>query len=126
MGLSVLRRDAESLVLKPLRSMLKIVARYAKNPLASDGTSGKGEGASEGSDSESEAESWDAGRDDTSEADKFGNYETEQLIRAVSIITELLRLCWGKYSVLTHFHKQRRYDFIMLTLQYPFFRCCWS
>jgi len=33
-GLSVLRRDAELLVLGPLRRMLKIVAQYAKNPLA--------------------------------------------------------------------------------------------
>ena len=33
-GLSVLQRDAEVLVLGPLRRMLKIVARYARNPLA--------------------------------------------------------------------------------------------
>jgi hypothetical protein len=92
-GLLVLRYDAESLVLGPLRSMLKIVARYAKNPLASE-RSGNGDGSGEGSDSGSEPSEWDE-KDVESELDQFGNYETEQLIRAVSIITELLRLCWG-------------------------------
>ena len=95
-GLLVLRFDAESLVLGPLRSMLKIVARYAKNPLASDG-SGNGDSTGDGSDTGSEHSEWDE-KDGHSELDQFGNYETEQLIRAVSIITELLRLCWGKLT----------------------------
>ena len=95
-ALLILRRDAEDLVLRPLRSMLKIVARYAKNPLSSARTAGKGgEVSSEASDSESEEEDEDR-EDDNSESD-FGRIETEQLITAVSKITELLRKCWGTW-----------------------------
>ena len=76
--------------------MLKIVARYAKNPLSSARTAGKGgEVSSEASDSESEEEDEDR-EDDNSESD-FGRIETEQLITAVSKITELLRKCWGTW-----------------------------
>ena len=92
-GLSVLRRDAEDLVLGPLRSMLKIVARYAKNPLSQTATSG-GDNRSVISDSESEVSTSRDG--DGSEGDGFGTYETEQLITAVAKITDLLRKCWGK------------------------------
>ena len=89
-GLSVLRKDAETLALGPLRSMLKIVARYAKNPLSSGRTSSKGSG--EGSDAESDG----GDSDDEADGDHVGNFETEQLIGAVSKITDLLRKCWGK------------------------------
>ena len=89
-GLSVLRKDAETLALGPLRSMLRIVARYAKNPLSSGMTSTKGVG--EGSDVDSEG----GDSDDEGDGDQVGNYETEQLIGAVSKITDLLRKCWGK------------------------------
>jgi hypothetical protein len=56
-GLSVLRKDAEVLVLGPLRSMLKIVAQYAKNPLSSARTGSKEAGSdddTEGDDSRRE------------------------------------------------------------------------
>lgn len=89
-GLVVLRHDAEHLVLRPLRSMLKIVARYAKNPLSQATSSGK-DNTSVLSDSESVLTI----DDDASEGDGFGTYETEQLITAVSKITDLLRKCWG-------------------------------
>ena len=95
LGLSILRKDAESLVLAPLRSMLKIVARYAKNPLAS-AKSSEGGTSSEGSDSDSDSSGEQGEGGDEREADQFGNYETEQLITAVSKITDLLRKCWGK------------------------------
>lgn len=94
-GLVVLRHDAEHLVLRPLRSMLKIVARYAKNPLAQATLSGK-DYTGVGSESESSfSMDDDDDGDDASEADGFGTYETEQLITAVSKITDLLRKCWG-------------------------------
>lgn len=93
-GLSVLRRDAEDLVLGPLRSMLKIVAQYARNPLAQAASSSK-DNQSVFSDSESEASSH--GSDgEGSDGDAFGTYETEQLITAVAKITDLLRKCWGE------------------------------
>jgi hypothetical protein len=95
----MLRRDAEDLVLGPLRSMLKIVARYAKNPLSQAATSG-GDNRSVLSDSESEASTSHGSDGDGSEGDGFGTYETEQLITAVAKITDLLRKCWGKLNTL--------------------------
>ena len=80
-GLSTLRRDAGLLVLGPLRRMLKIVARYAKNPLSEVKTGG--------------VDSDEENSEDSSPEHKLGNYETEQLINAVSKITALLRKCWG-------------------------------
>ena len=81
-------------MLGPLRSMLKIVARYAKNPLA-QATSSNRDNLSVVSDSESEA-SASGEDDDGSQDDGFGTYETEQLITAVAKITDLLRKCWGR------------------------------
>eukprot|EP00934_Nitzschia_sp_Nitz4_P008652 Nitzschia sp. Nitz4//scaffold11_size288233//230845//235511//NITZ4_000808-RA/size288233-snap-gene-0.61-mRNA-1//-1//CDS//3329534176//8642//frame0 len=80
-GLAALRGEAIRLVLDPLQRMLKIVLRYAENPLSQDakGRSGKG--------------------DDDSTLDvvqeEIGNYETEQLINAITKIADLLRKCWG-------------------------------
>jgi hypothetical protein len=102
-GLAVLRRDAEVLVLGPLRSMLKIVARYAKNPLAATRPSSRG-GSTDNGDSDSDASS--NGNDNDSDAEQFGNYETEQLITAVSKITDLLRKCWGKSIKLSRVAEQ--------------------
>jgi hypothetical protein len=106
----VLRRDAIVLVLGPLRRMLKIVARCkchghpslhcvvslslflillafadAKNPLAHNTTSNKG-------DNDSDDDS-DMGR--ASKTDELGNFETTQLINAITKIADLLRKCWG-------------------------------
>jgi hypothetical protein len=102
-GLSFLRRDAENLVLGPLRRMLKIVARYAKNPLASpkmpSGPSlkrktSKGNVHSADDDSLTDrSEDLEGEEDDDDEG--LGSYETEQLITAVARITDLLRKCWG-------------------------------
>lgn len=97
-GLSVLRVDAGRLVLNPLRRMLKIVLRYAENPLApaprrtkkgGDGKSGDEptDGIQDYFDSDSEA--------DDDDEDQLGHYETEQLINAITKITDLLRKCWG-------------------------------
>ena len=100
-GLSVLRRDAEVLVLGPLRRMLRIVAGYAKNPLIQpklhrrrNTRNSVNKSLPDHSDdtlSDSD-DSLDGG--DTVEND-LGSYETEQLINAVSKITDLLRKCWG-------------------------------
>ena len=108
-GLSILRHDTENTVLGPLRSMLKIVARYAKNPLA-QATLSKRDNLSEVSDSESEF-STNENDDDNSHDDGFGTYETEQLITAVAKITDLLRKCWGKF--LLFFAK--RFEGLLLT-----------
>jgi hypothetical protein len=91
-GLTVLRGDAGRLVLNPLQRMLKIVVRYAQNPLSSTAArktkrrKTKNDGGGDGSES-------DADKDGDKE--QLGNYETEQLINAISKIADLLRKCWG-------------------------------
>jgi hypothetical protein len=100
-GLSVLRRDAERLVLGPLRRMLKQVALYAKNPLAQMSESNKKNKKKKGfrRSRHSAAMTGDDDSDDDSvqddEIDALGSYETEQLLSAVGKITDLLRKCWG-------------------------------
>jgi len=104
-GLSVLRRDAEVLVLKPLRHMLKIVARYAKNPLvppklkrrsASMRRKASSRRVSEDTSSDSDESSVASNPDEMYDDElALGSYETEQLITAVTKITDLLRKCWG-------------------------------
>jgi hypothetical protein len=91
-GLAALRRDAEDLVLGPLRSMLKIVARYARNPLAKTGT----EFGKVTKEVLTDSESSDSSRG-SDEGGGLGDYETEQLVSAVAKITDLLRKCWGKW-----------------------------
>jgi len=92
LGLTVLRGDAGHLVIDPLRRMLKIVLRYATNPLAQTETKRKKKSRSMYDDditidSDSDVE--------YSEKNELGNYETEQLISAIGKITDLLRKCWG-------------------------------
>jgi hypothetical protein len=100
-GLSVLRGDAEVLVLGPLRRMLKIVARYAKNPLiqprvARQFVKTRRFVSSRGDDDENSDSSSDAGpRQIGDRGLALGSYETTQLITAVTKITDLLRKCWG-------------------------------
>jgi Adenylate and Guanylate cyclase catalytic domain len=102
-GLSALRRDAEVLVLGPLRRMLKNVARYAKNPLVPAKLklprarpnrtrySGRVRDDSSISTSTSDDDSVDASPKHAA----LGSFETEQLIIAVTKITDMLRKCWG-------------------------------
>lgn len=99
-GLSALRRDAEVLVLGPLRRMLRIVARYAKNPLVPPKVSRKFThnttgGRVSGNDDSVSLSDDDEGGDSDSDDFALGSYETEQLITAVAKITDLLRKCWG-------------------------------
>lgn len=95
MGLAVLRGDAGRLVLNPLRRMLKIVVRYAENPLSQ--TAGRKSRYSRKSSKETENGDADDNSDTEKDGDKeqLGNYETEQLISAISKIADLLRKCWG-------------------------------
>jgi len=97
-GLSVLRVDAGRLVLGPLRRMLQIVSLYAKNPLAKAPTKAKSSTRRRSSrlsnDSETDI-SDEESLDHQGPEDQLGNYETEQLISAVTKITDLLRKCWG-------------------------------
>jgi len=74
LGLSVLYDDAGRCVLDPLRKMLKIVLQYASNPLDN---SQMGMGT------------------DKNDQNQLGSYETEQLLNAVTKITDLMRKCWG-------------------------------
>lgn len=100
-GLSVLRRDAEVLVLGPLRRMLKIVAGYAKNPLIQPKL--RRRRFNRNSPNKPMPDNSDATLSDSDDSldgveatdNDLGNYETEQLINAVSKITDLLRKCWG-------------------------------
>lgn len=98
-GLSVLRLDAGRLVLGPLRRMLKIVSLYAKNPLAKAPKKKSRRSIRSGgfdSDSETDVSSDEESFDDVLDnQDQLGNFETEQLISAVTKITDLLRKCWG-------------------------------
>jgi hypothetical protein len=109
-SLNTLRADAVNLVLGSLRSMLRIVARYAKNPLAQpsiddDNNNNRHNGTGRNiSDSGSYASSADGSDTDDGDGDNdddddnnnvAGAYETEQLVTAVSKITDLLRKCWG-------------------------------
>jgi hypothetical protein len=72
--------------------MLKIVARYARNPLAQTGA--EFSKVNRGDDSDSDFS--DPSRAAEVQGTGFGTYETEQLITAVAKITDLLRKCWGK------------------------------
>lgn len=93
LGLTVLRGDAGQLVLDPLRRMLKIVLRYASNPLAQAESKRKKKKARSVSDDDMTI---DSDSDiEYAEKNELGNYETEQLIRAIARITDLLRKCWG-------------------------------
>ncbi|KAL7581269.1 hypothetical protein ACA910_006040 [Epithemia clementina (nom. ined.)] len=111
-GLTVLRRDAEVLVLFPLRRMLKIVARYAKNPLVQPRLNKmrfSRRKLTQRVISRDDDSTLDSSSDDSSSCDNgktgggawrneefaLGSYETEQLIAAVTKITDLLRKCWG-------------------------------
>jgi hypothetical protein len=81
--LQALRGDAIRLVLDPLQRMLKIVLRYAENPLSQD---------------VSKKSQQDKTEDDSAmenEGEEIGNFETEQLINAITKIADLLRKCWG-------------------------------
>ena len=102
-GLALLRQDTEILVLGPLRRMLKIVAQYAKNPLVRPKRSRRARSTRYSS--RVSAQQIDE-QSDTSESDSdengdeeleltLGSFETEQLITAVTKITDLLRKCWG-------------------------------
>ncbi|KAL7540169.1 hypothetical protein ACHAXR_009941 [Thalassiosira sp. AJA248-18] len=93
LGLSVLRADAGRLVLGPLRRMLKIVAFYAKNPL-SPPPRREGKETSIRNSFQMQNEAYYDSDDETSD-EQLGNFETEQLINAVTKITDLLRKCWG-------------------------------
>jgi hypothetical protein len=101
-GLSILRRDAEVLVLSPLRGMLRQVAHYAKNPLTQSRkrSTGRSSGRYSGGKHQSRSRSYESisssSSDSSSEGDhELGSFETEQLITAVNKITALLRKCWG-------------------------------
>mmetsp|Transcript_21490 Transcript_21490/g.26367 ORF Transcript_21490/g.26367 Transcript_21490/m.26367 type:complete len:559 (-) Transcript_21490:2385-4061(-) len=91
LSLGCLRSDANQLVMMPLRRMLKIVLRYARNPLAAATKSNNGKN---GCSNEADYGTLESDLD-LSGKDKLGSYETEQLITAVTKITDLLRKCWG-------------------------------
>lgn len=80
--LQALRGDAIRLVLDPLQRMLKIVLRYAENPLSQDVKSNAPSRNGDGTLVDNDGE-------------EIGNFETEQLINAITKIADLLRKCWG-------------------------------
>ena len=101
-GLSILRRDVEIFVLGPLRRMLKIVDRYARNPLIQTKISRHRSGhrrlqstGIQSDDDDTVSSSGSENEDDHSTNEELGSFETEQLITAVAKITDLLRKCWG-------------------------------
>ena len=108
-SLKLLRIDAIHYALGPLRSMLRIVARYAKNPLAqsslddvvNDKKTNTNNGTGRLTVSDSGSYATDENDDDNSDKENKvvknidRTCETEQLVTAVSKITDLLRKCWG-------------------------------
>jgi hypothetical protein len=109
-GLSVLRRDVEVLVLGPLRRMLKIVDRYARNPLIQTKISHQRSPGHRRLHSSRKSEEDDTASfsgsdddDDSTMEEELGSFETEQLITAVAKITDLLRKCWGVAGTLNYF-----------------------
>jgi Adenylate and Guanylate cyclase catalytic domain. len=89
--LGFMRADASRLVLAPLRRMLKAIARFAENPLVGFG---KDEMSNELAIKSSSNIDRHAPDNDTEESN-LGSYETEQITRAVTKITDLLQKCWG-------------------------------
>lgn len=101
-GLSILRSDVEIFVLGPLRRMLKIVDRYARNPLIQTKIAHHRSSAhrrphhTHRSDDDDTVSSGGSDNEyDHSTNEELGSFETEQLITAVAKITDLLRKCWG-------------------------------
>ena len=94
-GLVVLYGDAGRLVLHPLRRMLKIVVRYAENPLSQTAARTTRYKRKLLRDVENVDEDSDGDRNKDGGREQLGNYETEQLINAISKIADLLRKCWG-------------------------------
>jgi len=92
-SLGYLRYDASRYVIAPLRKMLKIVLRYAENPLAGAPTNDDSTPVSELRIDDLNSDGVDV--DGKGKNSKLGSYETEQLITAVTKITNLLRKCWG-------------------------------
>ena len=90
-----LRSDMVELALGSLRSMLRIIARYASNPLAPAGNNEVYH--RQGTKSIASSDTGSSGDEDTEEEDNqvLRSYETEQLVSAVTKITGLLRKCWG-------------------------------
>ena len=93
-SLGYLRYDASRYVIAPLRKMLKIVLRYAENPLAGAPTNDDSTPVSELRIDDLNSDGLDI-VDGKGKNSKLGSYETEQLITAVTKITNLLRKCWG-------------------------------
>ena len=77
--LMILQNDVYDLALNPIRRMLKIVIRYAENPLSS----------------EVEKTKTLVTRDSLDGHNDIGDIETEQLLDAITKISDLLRKCWG-------------------------------
>ena len=90
--LLILRSDTVELAFGSLRSMLRIVLRYAKNPLSPPGGNEMGKPRFNSANVSRAYDSIEDGEDDEQ---LIRTYETEQLVTAVSKITDLLRKCWG-------------------------------
>lgn len=83
--------------------MLKIVARYARNPLVppkvsrrlSRSRSKRSWRFSQSEESDTSSDESASAADGSSSHRELGSFETEQLITAVAKITDLLRKCWG-------------------------------
>ena len=76
-----LQNDVNTLALHPIQRMLRIVIRYAENPLSSD--------IDDDNNSRKLLSTRGTARDD------IGDIETEQLLSAITKISGLLRKCWG-------------------------------
>eukprot|EP00537_Pseudo-nitzschia_pungens_P011753 CAMPEP_0172392138 /NCGR_PEP_ID=MMETSP1061-20121228/8357_1 /TAXON_ID=37318 /ORGANISM="Pseudo-nitzschia pungens, Strain cf. pungens" /LENGTH=1303 /DNA_ID=CAMNT_0013122921 /DNA_START=516 /DNA_END=4427 /DNA_ORIENTATION=- len=76
--LIIIQNGVYSLALYPIQRMLRIVVRYAENPLWTD--------VNEGREKHSEGKQM---------TDEIGSVETEQLLNAITKISDLLRKCWG-------------------------------
>jgi len=88
--LIILRKDAVQYCFGGLRSMLRIIIQYAKDPLAPPDEINTRRKYRD----DSSRGSIESG-DDEEDTNESNNYETQQLVATMSKITDLLRKCWG-------------------------------
>jgi hypothetical protein len=101
LGLSflvIIQNDVNRLALHPIKRMLRIVVRYAQDPLSIDVNENKSTNGLVKKDTKNSNDNGGSGGDDINNpaaANDIGNIETEQLLNAITKISDLLRKCWG-------------------------------
>lgn len=96
LGLSfliILQLDVDRLALLPIKRMLRIVVRYAEDPLSIDVDNKTNSAITQNHNRNKSGRSNTPGTGGAE--DDIGDMETEQLLSAITKISDLLRKCWG-------------------------------